>query len=40
MVKTEISDSILGFIDEMAVEVNANTARLWSLDKPVRKVAT
>jgi len=31
---------VVGFIDEMAVEANANTARLWSFDKPVRRVAT
>jgi len=25
-----ISDDVIGFVDEMAVEANANTARLWS----------
>jgi len=30
----------VGFIDEMAVEANANTARLWSFSKPVKRVAT
>ncbi len=31
---------VMGFIDKMAVEANANTARLWSFDKPVKRVAT
>jgi len=31
---------VIGFIDEMAVEANANTARLWSFGKPVKRVAT
>lgn len=35
-----ISDDIVGFIDEMAVEANANTARFWSFSKPVKMVAT
>ncbi len=40
MNKAKIGDDIVGFIDEMAVEANANTARLWSFSKPVRRVAT
>ncbi len=40
MSKAEIYDDVIGFIDEMAVEANANTARLWSFSKPVRRVAT
>ena len=35
---TEIGDDVIGFIDEMGVE--ANTARLWSFGKPVKRVAT
>ncbi|WP_156786017.1 IS630 family transposase [Archaeoglobus veneficus] len=38
--EAEIDQDILGFIDEMAVEANANTARLWSFGKPVKRVAT
>ena len=30
----------MGFVDEMAVEAKANTARLWSFDKPLKRVAT
>jgi|GEM_PF-1720577 len=37
--EAKICDDIIGF-DEMAVEANANTARLWSFSKPVRRVAT
>ncbi|MFO7968156.1 MAG: IS630 family transposase [Archaeoglobaceae archaeon] len=33
-------EDTLGFVDQMAVEANANTARLWSFGKPVREVAT
>ena len=40
MNKAKIGDDVIGFIDEMAVEANANTARLWSFSKPVRRVAT
>ena len=40
MNKAKIGDDIVGFIDEMAVEANANTARLWSFSKPVKRVAT
>jgi len=38
--EAEISDDVVGFVDEMAVEANTNTARLWSFGKPVRRVAT
>jgi len=38
--KAKIGDDIVGFIDEMAVEANANTARLWSFSKPVKRVVT
>ncbi|QEF94381.1 MULTISPECIES: IS630 family transposase [Methanothermobacter] len=31
---------IIGFVDEMAVEANANTARMWSFSKPFKRVAT
>lgn len=31
---------VIGFVDEMAVEANANTARLWSFGKPIREVVT
>ena len=34
------SDDVIGFIDEMAVEADANTTRLWSFDKPLKRVAT
>ena len=30
----------MGFVDEMAVEASANTARFWSFSKPVKRVAT
>ncbi len=30
----------MGFVDEMTVEANANTARLWSFGEPVKRVAT
>ncbi|CAD7767880.1 hypothetical protein AIOGIFDO_00026 [Candidatus Methanoperedenaceae archaeon GB37] len=35
-----ISDDVIGFVDKMAVEANANTTRLWSFDKPLKRVAT
>ena len=35
-----ISDDVIGFVDEMAVEANANRTRLWSFDKPLKRVAT
>lgn len=28
---------VIEFIDEMAVEANANTARLWSFGKPIKR---
>ena len=40
MDEAEINDDIVGFVDEMAVEANANTARLWSFGKSVKRVAT
>lgn len=36
----EVGGDVIGFTDEMAVEANANTARLWSFGKPVKRVAT
>ncbi|CAD7769802.1 hypothetical protein AIOGIFDO_00687 [Candidatus Methanoperedenaceae archaeon GB37] len=35
-----ISDDVIGFVDKMAVEANANTTRLWSFNKPLKRVAT
>ena len=41
MDEAEIRQSdVIGFIDEMAVEANANTAKLWSFGRPVKRVAT
>ena len=40
MSKAEIYDDVIGFIDEMAVDANSNTARLWSFGKPFKRVAT
>lgn len=30
----------MGFVDEMAVEASANTARFWSSGRPVKRAAT
>ncbi|CAD7773711.1 hypothetical protein AIOGIFDO_01457 [Candidatus Methanoperedenaceae archaeon GB37] len=38
--RLELAMTQIGFVDEMTVEANANTTRLWSFDNPLKRVAT
>jgi putative transposase len=31
---------VIGFVDQMAVEANSNTSRMWSFIRPLKEVAT